>query len=214
MLTPNDLLLFQGDSITDGFRKPEEVGTSYRLGAGYAMICAARLAAERPELNLRFDNRGVSGRSLRQMAKQWQEDAVDLEPDVLSVLIGVNDTLQAIANPGRETPESSASFGDRYAELLDAVRERKPGVRLVLLEPFLLKTGKITDDHLENLAPRQQAIAELAARYEAAHVPLQARFDAAAEMTGPDYWLFDGIHPNASGQWLIATAWWDAVGIG
>lgn len=214
MFQPNDLLLFQGDSITDAFRKPEEVGTSYRLGAGYAMICAARLAAERTELSLRFDNRGVSGRSLKQMAKPWQEDAVDLEPDVLSVLIGVNDTLQAIANPGRETPEESASFGGRYAELLDAVREKKPDVRFVLLEPFLLKTGKITDDHLEDLAPRQRAVRDLAGRYGAAFVPLQERFNAAAGETGPAYWLFDGIHPNASGQWLIANAWWDAVGMG
>jgi lysophospholipase L1-like esterase len=214
MFQPNDLLLFQGDSITDAFRKPEEVGTSYRLGAGYAMICATRLAAERPDLNLRFDNRGVSGRSLKQMAKQWQEDAIDLEPDVLSVLIGVNDTLQEFADPDRETPEERASFGDRYAALLDAVKKANPSVRFVLLEPFLLKVGDITDDHFEAIAPRQQAVRELAGRYDAAFVPLQERFSAAAAQTGPEYWLFDGIHPNASGQWLIATAWWDAVGLG
>lgn len=214
MFQPNDLLLFQGDSITDAFRKPEEVGTSYRLGAGYAMICAARLAAERPDLNLRFDNRGVSGRSLKQMARRWREDAIEVEPDVLSVLIGVNDTLQAIGNPDRETPEAYASFVNRYAELLNAVREKRPRVRFILLEPFLLKTGRITDEHLENLAPRQQAVRELAGRYDAAFVPLQERFSDAAAETGPDYWLFDGIHPNASGQWLIATAWWDAVGLG
>ena len=142
MFEHNDLLLFQGDSITDAFRKPEEIGTSYKLGAGYAMIVAARLAAERPELNLRFDNRGVSGQPLEGMAQRWPSETLDLEPDVLSVLTGVNDTNHAVAKPGPEQDELRASFGDRYAALLDAVRERRPGLRLILLEPFVLKTGR------------------------------------------------------------------------
>lgn len=214
MFEHNDLLLFQGDSITDAFRKPEEIGTSYKLGAGYAMIVAARLAAERPELNLRFDNRGVSGQPLEGMAQRWPSETLDLEPDVLSVLTGVNDTNHAVAKPGPEQDELRASFGDRYAALLDAVRERRPGLRLILLEPFVLKTGEITDAHVEDMASRQKAVADLAQRYDAVFVALQQRFDEAAKPTGPAYWLFDGIHPTVAGQWLIADAWWDAVGVG
>jgi len=212
MLQTNDVILFQGDSITDAFRKPEEVGTSYRLGAGYAMLVAAQLGAERPELALRFENRGVSGNRLDAMADRWDADALALSPTVLSLLVGVNDTLRA-RSVGKAVGADADDFAERYAALLERTRGALPGVRLVLCEPFLLKAGDITDDHLADLAPRQRAVAALAERFDAVFVPLQQRFEqaSASASTGAAYWLFDGIHPNAAGQWLIAQAWLQAV---
>jgi len=207
-------LLWIGDSITDGFRKPEEVGTSYRLGAGYAMLSAARLLAERPELNLRFENRGVSGNSLQKMMDRWEQDTLAVAPTVLSVLIGVNNTLQRVFKK-EPTPPSPEEFRRQLGELIESTRAALPQLRTVILcEPFLLPTGQITAEHVADVKHHGAAVKQAAEETQSVFVPLQARFEAAAEPTGPDYWLFDGIHPNASGQWLIAEAWWAAVSQG
>ena len=212
MLQANDLILFQGDSITDAFHMPGETGTSYRLGAGYAMLIAAQLAAQRPELNLRFENRGVSGQGVTGLANRWDEDTLALNPSVLSILVGVNETLGAFNKENPQQGPGPEDFAERYHALLTRTRDALPNVRLVLMEPFLLGSGSITPAHLEHIAPRQRVVGELAEAFDATHVPLQRRFDEAAKQTGPEYWLFDGIHPNASGQWLIAQAWLEATG--
>jgi len=205
-------ILFQGDSITDAFRRPEEVGSSYRLGAGYAMIVAARLGAEAPGLGLTFENRGVSGRSLSAMRAKEEEETLAFAPDVLSLLIGVNDTLQA-RERGEPVGEGAETFAASYRAMLEKVRSRFPGIQLVLLEPFLLPCGKITSEHLADLAPRQAALPAIARDFGATFVPLQRRLEAASEAGGPAYWLFDGIHPHAPAQWLIASAWLEAAGL-
>lgn len=208
MLQPNDLVLFQGDSITHAFRKPEEVGVSYRMGAGWAMMVCAQLLAQRPEWSLRFENRGECGHGVNELLTRWQTDCLDLKPDVLSLLIGVND---AISRMKYGTGATSAQFKDAYTHLLTRTRAQLPQVRLVLCEPFLLETGIVTRAWLEELRPRQQMVRELAHDFNAVFVPLQQRLEQAAASTGPAYWLFDGIHPNAAGQWLIMQAWLEAV---
>jgi lysophospholipase L1-like esterase len=208
VLKPGDFVLFQGDSITHAFRKPEEVGTSYRMGAGWAMMVSAQLQAQRPDWKLRFDNRGECGHGVDDLLTRWQQDCLDLRPDVVSLLVGVNDTNNRMKY-GRGN--DAAQFRERYARLLAMTRQELPEVRLILCEPFLLPTGRVTGAWLDDLAPRRQAVRELAAEFQAVFVPLQQALLDAAAATGEAYWLFDGIHPNAAGQWLIMQAWLAAV---
>jgi lysophospholipase L1-like esterase len=210
VLESDDLVLFQGDSITDAFRKPEEVGTSYRLGAGWAMMAAAKLMAEHPEMNLRFENRGVSGNGLRHLHERWDADTLALRPDVLSLLIGVNETYACKAN-GESRPLDE--FAASYRRLLDRTRQALPGIRLILCEPFLLEVGGIKADWLADMRERQAVVRTVARDFGALFVPLQEPLDQAAARTGAAHWLFDGIHPHAAGQWLIMREWLRAVGI-
>ncbi len=200
----NDRILFQGDSITHAFRKPEEVGSSYRLGAGWAMMLAAQLQAEHPELHLEFDNRGECGHGIDNLLKRWDADCLQLAPTVLSLLVGVNDTYHTM-KLGK--PMSPAHFRKSYSRLLDATRQALPDIRLILVEPFLLEVGDVKATWIDDLRGRQAVVRELAADFQAIFVPLQTTFEQAAADTGPAYWLFDGIHPNAPGQWLIMQNW-------
>ena len=209
-LHTGELILFQGDSITHAFRKPDEIGTSYQMGAGYAMLIAAKLQAERPELLLRYENRGICGDRLREMALRWQQDCLDLRPDIVSILIGVVDTLRTMED-GSGAPLDD--FERTYRRLLARTQDELPDIRLVLVEPFLLPCGTITPAHLADLRLRQRAIQRIAEDYGVIFVPLQAALEAAAAETGPEYWLFDGIHPNAPAQWLIAREWLSATGL-
>lgn len=209
-LESNDLVLFQGDSITDAYRKPDEVGTSYRLGAGWAMMAAAQLHAEHPGMNLRFENRGVSGNGLRHLHERWDTDCLALRPDVLSLLIGVNETYASKAL-GESRPLDEFEAG--YRRLLDRTRQALPQIRLIVCEPFLLAVGDVKADWLADMRERQAVVHSVAQDYRAAFVPLQEPLDKAAARTGPAYWLFDGIHPHAAGQWLIMQEWLRAVGL-
>lgn len=203
-LEQDDRMLFQGDSITHAFRKPEEVGSSYRLGAGWVMMLAAQLQAENPQLGLQIENRGECGHGVENLLARWEVDCIALRPTVLNLLIGVNDTISHFRHGHtRSLPAFKASF----VELLDRTRQSLPRIRLILCEPFLLSTGEVTAAWRDDLRGRQDVVCELAHVYAAIYVPLQANFDAAAAQTGPAYWLFDGIHPNAPGQWLIMQAW-------
>lgn len=207
MIRPNERILFQGDSITNAFRKPEEVCNAYQLGSGYAMMVAAQLLAARPHDNLRFDNRGVSGEGIKGLAARWQSDCLDLHPDLLSILVGIND-----AGATRQSPSVSiAEYEEQYRELLQQTRIALPAVRLVLCEPFVLRVGDVKDRAVDDVAARGAVVRRLAAETGEVVVPLQSVFADALQHAPASYWSFDGIHPNAQGHWLIAQAWLQAV---
>ena len=207
MIRANDHILFQGDSITNAFRKPEEVCNAYQLGAGYAMIVASQLLATRPSDTLRFTNRGVSGEGVKELASRWQVDCLDLRPDVLSLLVGVND-----ADVTHESPATPLGEYERgYRELLARTLAALPSVRLVLLEPFVLQYGAVRERALADIAARGEIVRRLAVESGAIFVPLQAAFADALKRAPVEYWSFDGIHPNAQGHWLIAEAWLRAM---
>lgn len=205
-----DLILFQGDSITNAFRKPEEVCNAYQLGSGYAMIVAAQLLAARPHDGLRFTNRGVAGEGIEGLRKRWQADCLDLRPDVLSILVGVNDAAVTTPRPGTALDE----YEQGYRELLRQTRTALPAVRLVLCEPFVLRVGDVQERAVVDIAARGEIVRRLAGETGAVVVPLQAVFADALKRAPAEYWTFDGIHPNAQGHWLIAEAWLRAIGNG
>ena len=208
IIRPNDTVLFQGDSITNAFRMPDEINNAYQLGAGYALLVAAHLLATRPGDQLRYINRGVSGHRLADLLTRWQTDCIDLKPTVLSLLIGINDTIHAM---GGATYASAADYARDYRKLLEWTRRELPEVRLVLCEPFTLVTGQVTPAWREDLAPRQQAVRQLAREFDAVFVPLQQLFDDACQKAPAEYWIYDGIHPTAAGAGLLARQWLTTV---
>jgi lysophospholipase L1-like esterase len=197
-------ILFQGDSITDAFRKPEEINPAYQLGNGYAFLVAARLGARHPESHFKFINRGISGQAVQDLAKRWQRDALDLQPDVLSLLVGVNNIIRRQAGT-KDIPD--AEVLGCYRHMLEQMRARNPGLRIILLEPFLLEAGDVTASWQAALAPIQEGIAGIAREFDALLIPLQQIFDGALSLAPTAYWAYDGIHPTHAGFQLVADAW-------
>lgn len=213
MLRQNDTLLFIGDSITHAHRRPEELHDCYALGCGYVKLLAARLNADRPELGLRFINRGECGHRVDHLAHRWQRDCLDLRPHVISILVGINDAYADSPHAG-----DAAAYERLFAELLERTRAALPDVRLVLLEPFGLKVPPppapaiaADETQLGNVRLLQPVVHGLAERFRARFVRLQCRFDEACGRAPAEHWALDGVHPSAAGHELIARAWIDAV---
>ncbi|WP_437222053.1 SGNH/GDSL hydrolase family protein [Planctomicrobium sp. SH661] len=204
IFTPNSRVLFQGDSITDGNRGRNS-DPNHILGHGYAFLIAAKFGGEIPELNLDFVNRGISGNTIRNLKERWQPDTLDLKPDVLSILIGVNDQDSQI--PMNE-------FEQTYDELLAQTRKSLPDVKLVLCEPFGLPVGGVKsnwESWSRGLNQRSVIVERLAQKYDAAVVHFQTAFDQAVEEAPAEYWIWDGIHPTYRGHQRMAQEWERAV---
>ncbi|HEX3134258.1 MAG TPA: GDSL-type esterase/lipase family protein, partial [Planctomycetota bacterium] len=178
VLPPNPVVLFQGDSITDGNRG-RSLDPNHILGHGYQFIIAADLASREPERQAQFLNRGVSGNEVGDLSKRWQDDVLALKPDLLSVLIGINDFTHVV--DGRSTG-TVADYERQYDALLAAAKQALPHLRFVLGEPFILPAGKRAEQYdtlLAGLRPYQAAVERLAAKYQAPIVHYQRLFDTA-----------------------------------
>ena len=199
----NARILFQGDSITDGNRG-RSADPNHILGHGYCFIIAAKYGAAYPERNLAFMNRGVSGNTVSNLQSRWQKDTLELKPDVLSILIGINDS-------GKKVPLDQYEQG--YDQLLTETRAALPNVKFVLCEPFFLPKGghRDGDAHQQDVKSRQAIMAKLAAKHGAVLVRLQHVFDEACQRAPAEYWVWDGVHPTYSGHQLLADEWVKAV---
>lgn len=214
MIEERNIILFQGDSITDcgRFRDAEESSNHLgALGSGYAMMAAANLLAGMPAAGLQFYNRGISGNRIVDLIARVRKDIINLKPDVLSILIGVNDTWHEFAFPGNNGVPVP-KYQRVYRELLEEVRERLPAVKLVLCEPFVLRCGVVSDNWIEEIDQRREVVAGLARDFDAVFVPFQSMFDEATKSAPPAYWAEDGVHPSAAGHQLMARTWLSAVG--
>lgn len=204
-------ILFQGDSITDGNRKRNN-DWNHVMGHGYQYIIASKLWYEFPGKGLKFFNRGVSGNKVRDLAGRWEKDTINLEPDLLSILVGVNDTSGFITGNKELT---AALFEQEYRELLDRTKKQLPNIQLVLGEPFLLPVGYVKEkwkEYSAEIKKRQEIVKELAMEFNAVHVEFQKAFDKALNIAPPDYWIWDGVHPMPAGHELMAREWIEKVG--
>ncbi len=199
-------ILFQGDSITDMGRGRTE-DPNHLLGHGYAFIIAAKEGAAFPERQLTFINRGIGGNTSVDLAARWKQDTLDLKPDVLSILIGINDLGHAFRD---HQTFSVDEFERRYDQLLADTVAALPNVKLILGEPFF-GLGKGTMEHLDErkiIMPQMRAaVARLGEKYHAPVIHYQAMFDAALQRAPVDYWIWDGVHPTYSGHQLMADEW-------
>lgn len=210
MIQPSSTILFQGDSITDAGRNRDiaDPNRPAALGSGYANLIASHLLQQQPQDNLRFFNRGISGNRVTDLYARWKVDAINLQPDLLSILIGVNDTWhEFMYGNGVEVDRYTAI----YRMLLDYTKERLPNVQLVLCEPFVLHCGVVTDGWITEMDERRKVVRELAGEYDALFVPFQSVLDEALSDAGPDYWAADGVHPTPAGHRLLADAWLSTV---
>lgn len=203
-------ILFQGDSITDGNRGRND-DPNHILGHGYAYLIAAELGVVLAEQQPVFINRGVSGDRASDLYARWNEDAISLKPDWLSILIGVNDIWRMMK---QEASGATDRFERAYKRILDETKEVLPDTRLILCEPFILNTGAPAEAWAEWEAKAkhyQAVVKKLAEQYDAVFVPLQETLDQACQRADAAYWLWDGVHPTTAGHKLIAKQWLDTV---
>ncbi|MBL6763675.1 MAG: SGNH/GDSL hydrolase family protein [Verrucomicrobiae bacterium] len=205
-------LVFLGDSITDMKWGRNESDRNHYLGHSYVYLLAARLGVDMPGAGLEFFNRGISGNRVGDLKARWQKDAIDMKPDLLSVLVGVNDVSRE-NRPG-VPPEQ---WENDYRDILNRSRKANPGLRLVLLEPFVLRCGRLKSEeawrHWRGEIDRQREIVtRLVSDFDAVHVKTQEIFDRAAASVSPEHWIWDGVHPLPQGHELIARHWLEQVG--
>lgn len=188
LITRGDTVLFQGDSITDAGRSREhahEANTQSALGSGYAWLASSGLLVNHPQDDLEIFNRGISGNKVFQLAERWDVDCLALKPDVLSILIGVNDIWHARGGNYDGTVEV---YERDYDALLQRTRASLPEVALVLCEPFVLRCGAIDDSWFPEFDEYRAAARRVAVAHAATWVPFQAMFDQAIRYAPPEHW--------------------------
>lgn len=206
-LKPGITLLFQGDSITDAGRSREEAGKANSqpaLGNGYAWLAASQLLVDRPGDGIKIFNRGISGNKVPNLDERWRADCVDLKPNVLSILIGVNDIWRTFDRGEKGTADI---YEEGYHALIKKTKAALPDATLVICEPFVLKCGAVTDAWFPKFDGYRVAAKRVAEQAGAIFVPFQTMFDEASKIAPPERWAGDGVHPSADGAALMAHTW-------
>ena len=203
-LKEHSIVLLQGDSITDAGRSRTN---DDELGHGYAGMLSAWVSAAWPGQQIRFLNRGISGNRAKDLRARWKPDCLDLRPDWVSIMIGINDTWRRYDSAD---PTSAQAFEASYRSILEDARD-KLDAQLVLCEPFLLPVPPDRRAWRVDLDPKIAAVRELAREFGAILVPLDGVFAQASTRREPAFWAPDGVHPTPAGHALIAQAWLKAV---
>ena len=201
--------LFQGDSITDCGRGDYE--NPYDMGNGYPRLLEAELTAGNGDCEVM--NCGISGSRVVDLLARWKRDCLNLKPDVLTILIGVNDVWHELGNRnGVDGP----LFEEVYRIILRETRAVLPQTRIVLMGAYVIR-GTATDPEWETFSNevkvRRDIACMLAEEFGMDYVDLQQVFDQAQKKYPAEHWAADGVHPTAAGHWLIARAWKEAMGI-
>jgi len=155
-----------------------------------------------------FYNRGISGNKINDLAKRWQAETLDLKPEVLSILIGINDSSSAVFQ--REPIITVEKYEEEYKSLIEQTKAKFPDIVFVLCEPFIQPVGKVKenwDAYHADIVQRQAVVRKLAVQYNAVFVGFQQVFDKACEKAPADYWNWDGVHPTVPGHELMAREW-------
>ncbi|MDB5084949.1 MAG: lipolytic protein family [Bacilli bacterium] len=200
-----DVVLFQGDSITDAGRNKEKGDD---LGKGYPLMVSALFSARYPEKQVSFVNRGISGNRVKDLQARWQQDCLELKPTWVSIYIGINDTWRKY---DRNDATSVEAFTAGYRELLVATKQTLDA-NIILVEPFVLPVPEDRKAWREDLDPKINAIRELAREFSTLLVPLDGLFAQASTRAASAFWAPDGVHPSPAGHGLIAQAWLQTVG--
>lgn len=219
-------VLFIGDSVTDGgwgrsggSMKPSNernhTDLNHIYGHSFMMLCATHYESCLPDAGWQFYNRGISGNTLYQIADRWQSDALSLKPDVVSILVGINDVYEFM-RAKKENSDSTfdfASWEKQYRSLLDSLRCGNSNIKIMIGAPFISNDGK--NGKLSNYAEYERTVRQLAAitkgiarDYNAAFLPFNSMFaQLTAQQPRPGYWIWDGIHPSPAGHRRMADLW-------
>ena len=213
-------IVFWGDSITDCHREQKHetdmTGHHRAQGGGYVRLVACALGYDQPE-EYEVINRGVSGNRIVDLYARIKSGLINLKPDVVSILIGINDIWEELKT---QDGVDAAKYEMVYDLIIQEIRQALPDVKIMILEPFVLHgTGTMNTEELPNrwqifqteIKLRQEAAKRIAQKYDLLFVPLQDAFNEAnAKTQREDYWLGDGVHPNAPGHELIKYHWLEA----
>jgi len=207
LIGPGATVVFQGDSITDAKRDRSITAPNKGpgLGSGYVHMVVSTYLSEHPAAKSTFYNRGISGDIVSRVRRRWDKDTAALRPDLVSILIGINDFWRTKRLKGyRGTP---AIYHRELVDLLDHVGHTLPEARVVLCVPFVLDTGVVKEGWRADLAPYQQTVRAQAAHRNLVMVDFQEMFDTAGASKPPSHWSADGIHPTPAGAALMARTW-------
>ena len=204
-LKPDETILFIGDSITDAGR----LEAAYRpFGYGYVHFVAYHLLAKYPEYNINVINTGISGNTIRDLNYRWARDCLNHKPDILSVLIGINDVFRQYTGT-LDTAVLLDEYQVTYKRLLSLVKE-KYNCRLILMEPFMFCDDK-TNPAYKSLLQYIHAVGALAEEFDAVLVPLQELIDKKIKEVPPEKFSDDMVHPYVWAHAWIAQRWLEAT---
>lgn len=196
-------ILFQGDSITDAGRSREDDSFT---GIGYPTLVKSELSFEYPNQFVWY-NKGISGNRVVDLYARIKADIINLKPDIMSILIGVNDVWHEI---GSQNGVDAEKYFKVYSMLIEEIKEALPSVQIMILEPFVLKasaTEECWEQFQSEVKKRAAKAKKIAEKYDLLFVPLQDKFDEALQSAPANYWLMDGVHPTAAGHELIKREW-------
>ncbi len=198
-------ILFYGDSITDAGRARDVDMASYKLGHTYVTYAAGKLL-ERDPVGYEIYNRGISGNRIVDLYARIKSDCWNLKPDVISILIGINDIWHEI---GGENGVEIERFETVYRMLLSDTKKALPNVKFILCEPFVL-SGSATEENFDRFLEVKEyakVVKKLAEEFDAELVLLQDKFDELGAKYGNDTLLLDGVHPSLAGGVVLANEW-------
>lgn len=196
-------IVFFGDSITDAGKREDLVNYSY--GHGYLGFIAGELLSENPS-KYRILNRGISGNRIVDLYARIKESVWNEKPDVLSILIGVNDVWHEIFH-GRGV--ALERFEKVYRAIIEETRAQLPNTKTILCEPFVLR-GEVTAERFDEFSEVRkyaEVVKKLSDEYGLYFLPLQKMLDEKSKEFPPECWLWDGVHPTRAGAKLIADEW-------
>ena len=197
-------ILFQGDSITDAGRDYNNDG---QLGRGYALLVEAALGFSEPGQHT-FINKGVSGNRVVDLYARIKRDILNYKPDVMSILIGVNDVWHELSDSPNGV--DAEKFYKIYSMLIEEVKEALPNIKIMILEPFVLEacsTEANWEYFNEETKKRASMARKIAEKYNLPFIELQKGFDELCKKAPNSYWLGDGVHPTAKGHEFIKNQW-------
>jgi len=197
-------ILFQGDSITDCGRNYLSKSS---LGQGYVSLINQELQQRFPQ-KYNVYNRGISGNRVSDLIKRWDRDCLKIQPDILTILIGINDTWRRY---DRNDPTTTEAFCDGYRYLLDQVKAKTSAV-IVLMEPFVLPFPEDRKLWREDLDPKIEVVHKLSVEYDTDLIPLDRIFSEILQDKSPAFWAADGVHPTSAGHEIIARHWIEGAG--
>ncbi len=201
--------LFQGDSITDANREDDD-RVNFGLGTGYPLLVAADFLKNRKG-DFCFLNRGVSGDRVTDIYARIKEDIINLKPDYMSILVGVNDVAHELT---MQCGVDAEKYEKIYSMLTEEVRNALPDIKIIILEPFVLEgtaTQEMWEQFSSEVRKRADAAKRVAEKYDLIFVPLQKLFDDASSDGDTGYWSSDGIHPTSAGHQIIKEALTKAI---
>ncbi len=177
------------------------------MGNGYPLFGASNFRADNPKFDIDFFDLGISGNRVSDLRDRWQTDCLDLHPDVLSVLIGINDTWRKYDS---NLPSEFGEFESIYRSLLEDARRENPDIKIIIMEPFVPMFPKSARAGARISTRGFRRCAEWQKDYADAFIPLDGLLNAAAIDTCPEQWAPDGVHPSPDGAALIARYWLEA----